>query len=137
VQRRHGPAAPAFPDHHPERPRPLGDRADDGAADERHQVGEDHPDDQLPEAAQHQQDDEQSEGHGVQDPPGAEGGQPAHHRPEAGQVDPGQPADHGGVEGGQVDGQPAQAAAEDQDSQDQQHHRGHQPPDPAGLEMVG
>ena len=137
VQGRHGPAAPALMDLGPERPRPLGDGAEDGQADVGQQVDQQQPDDQVPEPAKDQQRDDQPVGDAVQHPPGADGGQPAHHRLEAGQVHPAQPADHGGVEDGHVDGEAPQAAREDPDGRHDQHQRDHQPPDPAGLEVVG
>jgi hypothetical protein len=136
LQRRQGKATPAGVDDHAERAWALGDRADDAPGDEHDPVRQDEEDDQVPEAAQHQQGQDQAIGQAVEDPPRAHGRQPPLDRHQPWPVQADQPADHRVVGDGDVDGQATQTLGEDHDRKHDQHRGGDHPADPARLHVV-
>jgi hypothetical protein len=100
-------------------------------------VGDEHHDDQVPEAPQRQQDDEQPDRQRVQDPPGGEGGQGPPGPLQPGAAQPGQPPDDRVVHDRDLDGEAAQPAREDRERERDQHDRGDQPAHAADLEVMG
>jgi hypothetical protein len=134
-QRRQRPAAPAGPQVHPERPWPPGDRRQ-AHLDDEHEVPGDPPHDQVPPAPQHQQYQQQPGGQREQHPPRTDMRQAPQQRHQPGRLQAGQPPHDRAVDDRDRYGGAAQPAGEHRQRQPDQHHRGHQPADPAGLQPI-
>ena len=100
------------------------------------ELHDDPPDDQVPPAPQDQQHQQQAVGQRVQHPPRGDAGQApqGRHQPRPDQA--GQPTHHRVVHHGDRHRRAPQPPGEDRQGQPDQHHRRHQPADPAGLQPI-
>jgi hypothetical protein len=130
------PGVPVGPELHPERPRPLQKWGQQVLDEEALQNPGRQHDQQLPQAAEHQQGQQQSPQQHRDGQIGVECGQRLHRRQQPGCPQPGQPSDHRSIDHGDVDSQAMQPTGKDQQRQYDQDHGGDQPSHPGGLQMM-